>query len=584
MKLNIICQYHPAACLHQPRLWAVMLNDWESMPEKVDHDFTITSTNEFPPLVAVDTENDPNGELGVWSMAWRGDDRRLYVRSYEGADYRFKFPDTAIMHNAKWDLRVLERNGMALPKNVHDTMIAAYCMGLGRQDVKDFAKSRSGDKMIGGLGLKYLARRHLGMEMKSWGEVYNKPELVPEYNADDSIATYLLFEKWRDQLPQHYWDIDMPLLRVLMAMEDHGVQLNPDFLAEFSKILDGRLGKFEEIVQHLAYHTQDLQSYIYGTLGIEPWKFTDTGAPSVDADVLEGIPDPTVKQVLEYKELFKDKGTYIDSYVNGRDEHDRIHPEFKQTSTSTGRLSCARPNIQNVDKTGTMRKLFVAAQGKKLVRLDWKLVEFGMLAVLAKDERLIDAFLHGDIHQETADALEVDRGIGKHINFLMQNGGTAWGMSSTYGIPIDLAKTYFKKYFERFPAIGRFHEEIVSRALETKQVTGPFGRTRRLDALFASDWRVKREGEKEAKTMPMQNGAAELVKLAMIDLHYKHHAPMTLQVHDELLFEIDTKDAEDYAQWLREYVPTITEIDGIQFPVDVSIGDNWWELSVKKED
>ncbi len=153
-------------------------------------------------------------------------------------------------------------------------------------------------------------------------------------------------------------------------------------------------------------------------------------------------------------------------------------------------------------------------------------------------------------------------------------GGTAWGISLTYGIPIGEAKTHYKNYIDKFPAIKRFQDETVDQALETKHVSGPFGRKRRLDALFAQDWRIRKEGEKEAKTMPMQNGAAELVKLAMIDLH-KQSAPMVLQVHDELLFEVPTKETKDYAQWLKEYVPTIVEIKGVKFPVAVSIGDNW---------
>ena len=579
MKLNIICQYHPAAALHQPRLWAVMLEDWEHLPNKVDANYIVVGNEGYGvdgAMVALDTENQPDGTLGQWSTAFRSEGK-LLVKPRFGAQEDYNPQLTYIMHNSKWDLRVLHKAGMKEPEKIADTMIAAYCMGLGRQDVRDGGVT-SGDKMVGGLGLKYLARRHLGMQMKSWQDVYNKPELVPEYNAEDSVATYLLFEKWQNELPQHYWDIDMPLLRVLMAMEDRGIAVDPDFLQKYAESLNKRLGEFDLPLN--PYAPEQIRSYIYGQLGIEPWSFTDTGAPSVDAAVLETIDDSLVHRLLDYKALSQEKNTYIDNYLTKASFDGRIHCEFKQTSTATGRLSSAKPNLQNVPKEGSdMRSLFVAPEGKLLVKVDWKLVEFGMLAALSKDDVLIEAFNSEDFHQVTADALGVERSIGKHINFQIQNGGSPWGMSKTYGIPIDLAKEYFAKYYERFPAVKRFHDETVAEALETKKVRGYFGRVRRLDALFAEDWRVRKDGEREAMTMPMQNGAAEIVKMAMIDLHYKHSAPLLLQVHDELILEVDDKDAQEYAHWLEEYLPTLIEINGVRFPVEVGVGKNWKEAS-----
>jgi len=362
-----------------------------------------------------------------------------------------------------------------------------------------------------------------------------------------------------------------------MAMEDRGYRVDVNFLTTFAAGLDKRLAELDAAIPLNVHARAELQSYIYGTLGVEPWRFTDSGEPSVDGTVLESIDDPLLNRIKEYKELYKDKGTYVDSYIDGRDENDRVHPEFKQVSTATGRLSCANPNLQNVDKFNDMRKLFIPREGYKLVRMDWCKVEFGMLAVLAKDEQLIKAFLANTIHQITADALNVTYDTGKHINFLLQNGGTPWGMAGIYGIPIDLAREYFAKYFAKFPAIGRHHTSVVEAAKETKKVSTWAGRTRRLDALFAPDWRVRQQGENEAKTMGTQGGAAELIKLAMIDLHYNHSAPMIIQVHDELHFEIPEKDALEYAHWLNEYVPTITPIDGVEFPVEVAVGDNWWE-------
>ncbi len=587
MKVILCPMYHPAAALHQPRLWAVLLDDWQNLPEVVPHDYTIRPTTDKVldlagvPLASLDTETDNAGGIGQWSMAYRDGEGKLCVAPFYGNKVKVNYGDCPVaFHNAKYDIRELRKAGMPVPEKFHDTMILGYCLGLGRQAPHDDSKNKSGSDMVGGLGLKYLARRHLGMNMVTWEQVKDHPELVPEYNAADSVATYLLAEKWLPKVGKFYFDIDLPLLPVLMAMEDRGIQINPDYLREFRAELDKRVNDYDETVQHLAFHTVDMQSYVYGTLGIEPWRFTDTGNPSVDDETMESVKDPLVQQVLEYKKLYKEKGTYVDNYIKAADFENRIHPEFKQTSTSTARLSCARPNLQNVFKVGErvkLRSLFCASQGMKLVRMDYRLIEFGMLAVLANDETLINAFLNGDVHQETADGLGIDRDIGKHINFLMQNGGTAWGMAQTYNIPIGLANEYYTKYYQRFPALKRFQEDTVGEAKTKGIVRGVFGRERRIDALLATDWRIVKDGEKEAKTFPMQNGAAEVVKLAMIDLHYKHNAPTLLQIHDELLFEILAKDAEDYAHWIKEYVPTITEIKGVQFPVGVGVGNNWYE-------
>ena len=819
---DVICQYHPAAALHNPRLWADILADWEHLPDSVDHSFVVSKYNKIPTVASLDTENDNAGKLGTWSMAYREDDV-LKVADFTGPRRDVHLPETVIMHNARWDLRVLDRAGMKRPKNVIDTMIMAYCLhpstrvltrdlrwvklealrvgdqlvgideylpeaklkkgrrlmkpstilalsrrlancyevifdnnvkvicseehpwltqrkgsnagnwrrtdklrkgwrmvaplvtwdfdmsyeggyasglldgegdinkfslnfsqndgpilewmkayfelrkirytitlnksckrlhvwglnnvlsllgitrpirllgketwigrtpsrqtnpiiriksitpvgeqevisietsthtfnaegfwthnclGLGKADSHDSANNRSGANMVGGLGLKYLARRHLGMEMKTWKQVKDHPEMMREYNAEDSVSTFLLYEKWKDDMPDHFWNIDMPLLDVLMTMEDRGILVDPEFLKTYSASLDDELTKFDLPVN--VHAPQEIQAYIYGHLGIEPWRFTDNGAPSTDNEVLESIDDPVIKQVIEYKQIYQERETYAGGYFKALGADGRIHAEFKQTSTTTGRLSCANPNLQNVVKRrGELRKLFIVPPGYKMIRIDWKLGEFGMLAVLAGDDDLINAFLHGDVHQETANGLGIDRDTGKHINFLMQNGGSAWGISQTYGIPIDLAKEYYNKYFRRFPALKRFGDETVEKALATHYAEGPFGRKHRVDALFAGDWRIKQEGIREAKTMPMQNGLAEMVKIAMIDLH-RQNAPMLIQVHDELLFEIPDDMAVEYAHWLKEYVPTITEIKGVQFPVEVSIGNNWLEC-LKKE-
>lgn len=577
MKITLIAQYHPAAALHQPRLWAEMLDDWQNMPEKVPSDFTIVPALPSTPMIALDTETDSKGGLGQWSVATRGDDGRLYVASFFGRQPNVHFLSFVVFHNAKYDVRELRANKMPVPKEIHDTMIAAYCLGLGRQAPADSSKSKSGSDMVGGLGLKFLARRHLGMEMKRWDEVKGNPEEVPEYNAKDSIATYLLAEKWLPILPRHYFDIDMPLLPVLMAIEDRGVQIDPAFLKEYANELDNRLANFDLPLNPHA--TQEIQSYVYGTLGIEPWKFTDSGAPSVEAEVLEAIHDPLVEHILEYKELYKDKGTYVENYVKLRDENNRVHPELKQVSTSTGRLSCARPNLQNVDKEGNMRKLFVVPPGKKLVRMDYDQLEWRVLAAITQDPVLLGALKSGKkIHQVTAEQMNVKYDDAKKGNFAIIYGAQAWTLAQTLHCTIGQAKEFIKLYFEKFPGVKRYQEQMKEVALKEKKVTNWFGRTRRIDAMYVDQWQVQQEGIKEAINTPIQGAGGEICKIGMIALH-KRNAPMVLQVHDELLFEVDEKDAMAYGHWLQEFVPSLVEINGVRFPVDVKIGNNWYECT-----
>jgi len=585
-EVTVIPQYHPAAALHQPRLWAVMLDDWENMPEKVDSSYIVVNEmKRVPAEGALDTENNPDGSLGVWSMAFRDASNQLCVQSFNGVQDKVALPDTVVMHNAKWDLRVLDANGMKRPKNVVDTMIAAYCLGLGRQDIKD--TGRAGDQMVGGLGLKYLARRHLGMEMKSWQQVKDSSlEEIKEYNAADSVSTYLLWEKWKPKLPDHFWRIDMPMLNVCMAMEDRGIKVDPDFLRKYAEALDERLKNIDLPLNPFA--PRQIADYVYNTLGIEPTKFTKTGQPSTEKEILETINDPIVRKILEYKEIQHERNTYVSSYETKMDLNHRIHCEFKQTSTTTSRLSSARPNLQNVtkdkeDQSSELRMLFVAEDGFLLVRVDFSQLELRVFAALTAEEAMLKALAEGrSIHQETADAIGVSYDDAKTVNFLMLYGGTAWAISREFHIPIDRAKALMGSYYRNYPGIKAYHRRIREQAENERKVSNLFGRVRRLDAMFSDKWKVREDGIREAINTPIQGTAAEIVKLAMIDLHYNHSAPMILQVHDEILFEVPENEAMEYAHWLNDYIPTITEINGVRFPVEVGVGRTWAESMKNK--
>src|SRR3990172_4198629 len=327
MKIKVWSQFHPAASLHNPRLLATMLEDWEHMPNLVPHDFTFTDT--LPPLgtkIALDTETDGSGGIGRWSIAWRDSlTNKLMVHTFYGPQKMFPTDKyVVIRHNLKYDNRELIAQGMKAPDPNHqlDTMIEAYCKSLGRQAPKEDGKRSSGVNMVGGLGLKYLARRWLGMHMHTWQEVKDNPEIQIEYNAGDSIGTYLLDELWTPTMPKHFYDIDMPLLPVLMKMEDRGIYVDQAVLLGLGKEIDNELAGVDLPVN--PFSPPQLQSLLYGYLELEPWKFTDTGAPSVDDEVLEVIDNPLVQQILAYKRLAKERGTYVENYLKARGEDGRI--------------------------------------------------------------------------------------------------------------------------------------------------------------------------------------------------------------------------------------------------------------------
>ena len=621
--IDTIAMYHPAAALHQPRLWAVMLTDWEVLPNRQPASFVVMPYQEghvYQETVALDVENDSDGSLGQWSVARRDGEGQLVIDPYFGPMPQVKFPGRTIFHNAKYDLREMAKNDMPLPEptltpetldllvkskpldpvpesakdeiKIVDTMISAYCLGMGRQEMDD--TGQSGGKMVGGLGLKYLTRRHLGWEMEDW---HPGIEDIETYNAKDSAATYLLWEKWEPQLPQHFWKIDMPLLPVLMAMEDRGIAVDSNFLSKYMAMLDVQLAEID--LPFNPHATQEIQSYIYGTLGIEPWKFTENGAPSTERQVLETIDDPTVKNLLRYGELYTERFRYAGEYPGLIGIDGRLHPEIKQTSTATSRISIAKPHLQNIPravntvrnektgevtkKTSELRALFIAGPGKALVVADASQLDLRAYVAITQDPEMLRIYREGeDIHAETAAALGVTRDDGKTINFTWLFDGSAWKASQQFHIPIDKAAEYMRLYHKKYPTIKAYQEHMRRVAHNEQKVVDLLGRERRLDAMYTNSRQVQREGERQAINYPVQMTEAEVVKIVMIDLHYRHHAPMLIQVHDELVFEVDERDARDYALWLKEYLPTIVELNGVRFPWSVGYGPNW--LIAKKNE
>ncbi len=210
---------------------------------------------------------------------------------------------------------------------------------------------------------------------------------------------------------------------------------------------------------------------------------------------------------------------------------------------------------------------------------DYNQLEYRALAAITQGPTLVAALnANKKIHQVTADEMGLKYDDAKTVNFGVLFGQEAWSLSQQLHITVGEAKAFLKRYFERFPNIKAYREKMADIAKRDKKVSVPFtGRTRRIDAMYFEQWQVQQEGIKEAVNLPVQGLESEVVKIGMNDLHYKHSAPMILQVHDELLFEVDDKDVSEFAHWVKAYIPTIVEFGGMRFPVEVGVGQSWYE-------
>lgn len=513
-----------------------------------------------------------------------------------------------LVHNRKYEQNVLSQWGMNLAEPVLDTMLLSYVLSPERRH-----------------GLKGLAEDLLGLPMKPYEEIVGKGkkqkcfsdiglEEATQYGALDAYATLALAFTLLPQLPPSQtallWDMELPLSRVLAEMEATGICLDTGHLATLSQQLDKDLNELESTIYDLAGEPFNLNSpkqvgeVFFDKLGIPPMgKTASKSGYSTDAKVLEKLaPDyEIVQKLLDYRQLFKLKSTYIDALpklLHPRTK--RLHTSFNQTITATGRLSSSEPNLQNIPvRTELGRKIreaFIPQQDTKtpwvLISADYSQIELRLLAHLSADTQLMEAFHHGeDIHTKTAAlvlGLEPDkvskeqRYQAKAVNFGIVYGQTAHGLSQQLDITRAEAQSFIDRYFETYPGVKTYIEEVKALAHQQGWVETLCGRRRNLAGDLASSNRSVREfAERAAFNTPIQGGAADLLKLAMLRLQGRLRldglqAKLLLQVHDELVLEAPRAELD----------ATLTAIDwamGLDQPlnvplvVDRHIGDNWLE-------
>lgn len=397
-------------------------------------------------------------------------------------------------------------------------------------------------------------------------------------------------------------NIELPLTEVLASMEDIGICINRQGVEEFGVSLSEKIEETQQIIYDYAGHEFNISSpkqlgtVLFEELGLPAKKKTKSGY-STSAEVLEELRNqsPIVDNVLKYRQYTKLNSTYVTGLTDKIAADGRIHTCFKQTETRTGRISSTEPNMQNIpvrtELGSQMRKFFTAAPGKTLVDADYSQIELRVMAHLCGDENMIAAFTSGeDFHTATA-AQVFDmpvfmvtpemRSAAKAVNFGIIYGIGAFSLSKDIGISVAQAKKYIADYLARFPKVNSFTEDIVNEAMKTGCVTTMLGRKRRIPELSSSNKILQAAGKRIAMNTPVQGTAADLIKIAMINVYRrlkeeKLDAKLILQVHDELILESSVEDAQRAAELLKEEMQKVYDMK-VPLTVDVHIGFSWYD-------
>lgn len=467
------------------------------------------------------------------------------------------------------------------------------------------------------LGLDKLSDKLLGHKMVAFkdtvkkGDTFASVELEDacKYAAEDALITLKLYTLFLQKLElqdathliKESMDVEIPFIDTLLAMEKEGIKLDSSFLEEFLVEVKETLTGLTKSIYELAgsefniNSTKQLGVILFETLGLPVGKKTKTGY-STDEKVLSGLngKHDIIPKLLEYREVYKLYSTYIEPLLklSKEDEDSRIHTSFVQTGTATGRLSSKNPNLQNIparSKLGLkIREAFVAPEGKKLIGIDYSQIELRLLAHFSQDSVLVDAFKHDkDIHRQTAIALfgeedaDAKRGVAKTVNFGLLYGMGQKKLSDTLGITTKEAKEIIEKYFESFPTVKTYFRSIVDSSKEYGYVETLLKRRRYFDYENATPM-FRAAYDRESVNSVFQGSASDLIKLSMNKIHKvikdeNLNAKMLLQIHDELIFEVNAEEAEALGNRFREIMEDIMELN-IPLKASMNIGDHWGQL------
>ena len=476
-------------------------------------------------------------------------------------------------HNIKDLMRALLDEGLPTDGFVFDTALAAYLL----------------DATAGSYDLPRLAQTYLGEELPDAQSVWAlQPVLHEKMDAQAMVPLYT--------------DIELPLCPVLARMEQAGFLVDRKALYDFGESLTSSIEQLQQSIWALAGEPFNIQSpkqlgnVLFERLMLPAGKKTKTGW-STNAAVLDKLrgKHPIVEQILDYRTLTKLKSTYADGLLKEISADGRIHTNFQMTVTATGRLSSTEPNLQNIpvrrELGAQIRRMFVASPGKVLVDADYSQIELRLLAHIANDETMIAAFRSGeDIHAVTAsqvfgvplaEVTPLQRSHAKAVNFGIVYGISAFSLAQDIGVFQSEAKAYMDSYFAKYHGVHEYMTRVVEQAKADGYVTTLFGRRRDLPELKSSNFNLRSFGERVALNMPIQGTAADIIKAAMVRVDArmraeKLQARLLLQVHDELIVECPTEEAETVKAILVDEMEHVVDYR-VPLLVDAKIGASWAE-------
>ena len=545
-----------------------------------------------PDLSALSVQWDA-GENASWAAElWTGDyqgDWQALLAALFAADI------PKVSHNVKDLMRTLLDAGLPAEGFVFDTALAAYLLDAtaGKYDLPRLFVAYFNQELPKPVHLEPDAFSPLGDQAAAWASLHS-------YGAAIEALHGVLLPRLREQgMEKLYFDVELPLCRVLADMERSGFLVDGGALARFGRELSDTIDRLEQRIYAAAGQQFNINSpkqlgkVLFEDLGLPHGKKTKTGW-STNADVLEKLKDhPLVADVLTYRQYAKLKSTYADGLLKVIDPDGRIRTSFQMTVTATGRLSSTEPNLQNIptrtELGSKMREMFVAAPGHVLVDADYSQIELRLLAHISGDTAMQQAFLSGeDFHTVTAarvfhvpqdQVTHQMRSRAKAVNFGIVYGISAFSLSQDIGVTVQEAKEYMDRYFATYTGVRQYMEQVVSQARERGYVETLWHRRRALPELKSSNFNMRSFGERVALNMPIQGTAADIIKLAMVRVHRRLAAEglaarLIMQVHDELIVECPEEEAPRVEALLQQEMQGVAELS-VPLLAEAHTGRNW---------
>ncbi|MDD5945615.1 MAG: DNA polymerase I, partial [Clostridia bacterium] len=525
------------------------------------------------------------------------------VELAEAARPFFESDIKKIAHDGKSDIAVLRSYGIEMKPFDFDTSIAAYILNPMRDSYNyDDISGEFLDEIC-------PSEEEILGKGKSKVSIFSlEADKRAEFGTRQASVNFRAKPVMEERLKENgqlslYYDIEMPLIFVLADMEHYGIKVDKNTLKKYQENLEKSIDETTKEIYELAGEEFNINSpkqlgvILFEKLGLPGGKKTKTGY-STAAEVLEGLKyeSPIVEKVLYYRQIAKLKSTYADGLLSVINEKDsRIYSTFNQTITATGRISSTEPNLQNIpvrlELGREFRKVFIPEDGYVFVDADYSQIELRVLAHMSDDKTLINAFREGqDIHRLTAsqvfnvpfdEVTSKQRSDAKAVNFGIIYGMGAFSLSKDLGITKKMAEDYINGYFAKYPNIKKYMDKTVADAAEKGYVSTIYGRRRPVPEINSGNFVRRAFGERVAMNMPIQGSAADIIKIAMINVHKKlkeknMKSRLILQVHDELLIEAAEDEADEVRILLKEEMENAAKLS-VPMDVDVHSGKSWFE-------